>query len=336
MREILDHVIAALADGPVVLAAIIRSAGSAPRTSGAWMLVRADGSLAGSVGGGALEGACIKAATELYRGGSDHLLLDFHLDSLTAANSGMICGGTATVLLLRLESATLPMFRQLRSDYLGGRRPLVAIFLPTPDQGPRLIQLDAAALAVLTDGLRQEIIGKAGRTPFLAGGDGQQIFVAPLVHPGTVYLVGAGHVALATAPIAVFAGFELVVMDDRGEFASRERYPQARDVRIVKDFSGCFSELGADDYVIIVTRGHLHDRDVLGQALRTNAGYIGMIGSRSKRQAVYASLTEAGFTAADLARVHCPIGIAIGADTPAEIAISIVAELIQARAGQRQ
>ena len=106
-------------------------------------------------------------------------------------------------------------------------------------------------------------------------------------------------------------------------------------MRVLTDFSTCFNQLGADDYVIIVTRGHLHDRDVLAQALRTDAGYIGMIGSRGKRQAVYASLREAGYTDDDLARVHCPIGMAIGADTPAEIGVSIVAELIQVRAGKR-
>ncbi|HKJ64369.1 MAG TPA: XdhC family protein, partial [Desulfopila sp.] len=91
-------------------------------------------------------------------------------------------------------------------------------------------------------------------------------------------------------------------------------------------------DLGVDDYVVIVTRGHLHDRTVLAQALRTDAGYIGMIGSRRKRAAIYTTLKNDGFTDTDLARVHNPIGLPIGADTPEEIAVSIAAELIQVRA----
>ena len=335
MREILDHIIRTLAVGPVVLAAIVRSSGSAPRTSGAWMLVRADGSLAGSVGGGGLEGACVKAAADLYHHSEGYRVLEFHLDALAAAAGGMICGGTAAVLLQRLEPTSLAFFERLRSDYLAGRRPLLGVFLPTAEQGPRLLQLDDTALVSLSEGLRREILTKAGRESFLAGEPGAEVFISPLVHPGTVHLIGAGHVALATAPLACFVGFEVVVVDDRAEFANRERYPEVREVRVLTDFSTCFNQLGADDYVIIVTRGHLHDRDVLAQALRTDAGYIGMIGSRGTRQAVYASLREAGYTDDDLARVHCPIGMAIGADTPAEIGVSIVAELIQVRAGKR-
>jgi xanthine dehydrogenase accessory factor len=102
---------------------------------------------------------------------------------------------------------------------------------------------------------------------------------------------------------------------------------------VLENFDGCLTALGPDDYVVIVTRGHLHDRDVLAQALRTDAGYIGMIGSRSKRDAVYRSLLESGYTQADLDRVFCPIGLGIGADTPEEIAVSIVGEMIRVRAG---
>ena len=169
--------------------------------------------------------------------------------------------------------------------------------------------------------------------PFLINYGDQEVFVEPLVHPGRLHLVGAGHVALATAQLAAFVGFEVVVMDDRAEFANTARYPQAREVRVLDTFGDCLADLGPDDYVIIVTRGHMHDRDVLAQALRTRAGYVGMIGSRRKRDSIYTSLRGEGFTEADFNRVHCPIGIAIGADTPEEIALCIVAELVQIRAG---
>ena len=181
--------------------------------------------------------------------------------------------------------------------------------------------------------LREDILRKNRRAPFLIQHAGQEIFVEPLVQPVVVHLVGAGHVALATAHLASFSGFEVVVMDDRPEFASTDRYPEAREVRVLDTFARCLQDLGPNDYVIIVTRGHLHDREVLAQALRTGAGYIGMIGSRRKRDAIYESLQREGFSETDLGRVHCPIGLAIGADTPEEIGLSIVAELVQVRAG---
>lgn len=171
--------------------------------------------------------------------------------------------------------------------------------------------------------------------PFFCTHQGRDVFVEPLAFPGTVHFVGAGHVALAAAHLARFAGFATVIMDDRADFASEKRFPQASTVKVLEDFNRCFGELGADDYVVIVTRGHLYDRDVLAQALRTDAGYIGMIGSRRKRDTIYTSLLDEGFLPTDLERVHCPIGMAIEAETPEEIGVSIIAELIQVRNGSR-
>ncbi len=157
------------------------------------------------------------------------------------------------------------------------------------------------------------------------------MFVESLVSPGVVYLIGAGHVALATAHLASFAGFDVVVMDDRSEYANQDRFPAAQKVLVLPSFDGCLRDLSSNDYVVIVTRGHIYDRDVLAQALRTKAGYIGMIGSRKKRNVIYDSLREDGFSDLDLKRVHSPIGLSIGAETPNEIALSIVAELVKAR-----
>jgi xanthine dehydrogenase accessory factor len=121
-------------------------------------------------------------------------------------------------------------------------------------------------------------------------------------------------------------------MDDRAEFANRQRYPEANTIKVLDNFDNCFPELGTDDFVVIVTRGHQYDRDVLAQALKTKAGYIGMIGSKRKREAIYRSLLQEGFTELDLQRVYSPIGLDIGSDTPQEIGMSIVAELVKARA----
>ena len=333
MRHILDPLINALKQGlPVVLGAIVRSAGSAPRTSGARMLVLADGTLSGSVGGGAVEGACQAKAQELFRNSSSFAELHFNLNATAAADAGMLCGGFVTVLLQRVEPDQLAFFQQILDDTLRGLQPMLLTTLPHKDLPPRLMYLGPGNTTIPAE-LRQEILRKTRRSPFLVQHAGQEIFVEPLVQPVVVHLVGAGHVALATAHLASFSGFEVVVMDDRPEFANTDRYPEAREVRVLDFFERCLQDLGPNDYVIIVTRGHLHDREVLAQALRTGAGYIGMIGSRRKRNAIYESLQREGFSETDLGRVHCPIGLAIGADTPEEIGLSIVAELVQVRAG---
>ena len=130
--------------------------------------------------------------------------------------------------------------------------------------------------------------------------------------------------------------FRTVVLDDREAFANRERFKTADEILVLSDFIGAFSDLEIDEdsYVVIVTRGHRHDKTVLSQALRTKAGYIGMIGSRRKRDATYGAIIKEGFTPEDLDRVHCPIGLVFCAETPQEIAVSIVAELIDARANK--
>jgi len=126
--------------------------------------------------------------------------------------------------------------------------------------------------------------------------------------------------------------FRVTVIDDRPEFADRERFPAAEEV-ICQPFEGLVEKLGitSTDYIVIVTRGHLSDGVVLGEALKTPAAYIGMIGSHRKRDAIYSSLLEKGYKEEDLERVHSPIGLEIGAEMPAEIALAIVGELVNVR-----
>lgn len=330
MQRILNQLIRALEQHQsVVLCAIVRNLGSAPRTSGARMLVLADGTSAGSVGGGEVEGACQAKARELFQGSSSFAVLDFQMN----AETGMVCGGSVSILLHLVRPESLPSWQRIQDHYLLGKRPVVLTMLPQNGLPPQLFFQGIGEDGEVPAELKAEVNRKSRRAPFLVQYGGREVFIEPLVHAGRVHLVGAGHVALATAQIAAFVGFEVVVMDDRREFANSDRYPQAREVRVLDSFADCLQDLSPDDYVIIVTRGHLHDREVLVQALRTDAGYIGMIGSRRKRAAVYDSLRREGFGDNDLARVHCPIGLTIGADTPEEIALSIIAELVQARAG---
>ena len=148
-------------------------------------------------------------------------------------------------------------------------------------------------------------------------------------------LCGGGHVSLETARLAHAAGFVVDVVDDRAEFADPRRFPMARRCLTLPAFEGLAARcgIGRHHYVAIMTRGHSFDREVLAQALKTDAFYIGMIGSSSKKASVYKALRAQGVSDAALDKVCCPIGLGIGADTPQQIAVSVVAELMAARAG---
>lgn len=147
-----------------------------------------------------------------------------------------------------------------------------------------------------------------------------------------VILFGGGHISLNLARLIKMVGFSLVVVEDRAEFLNRERFPEADEL-----WHSAFENMlegrhiSQNDYLIIVTRGHMHDLTVLDQALKTQARYIGMIGSRSKRDLIYKKLKESGVSQEKLEAIHSPIGLDINAETPEEIAVSIVAELIAER-----
>ena len=150
----------------------------------------------------------------------------------------------------------------------------------------------------------------------------------------TAYIFGGGHVAYALEPVLRHVDFRTVIIDDREEYANAERYPHAERTIAVDDFDHAFDEIETDEdsYIIIVTRGHRGDLQVLRQALARPYAYLGMIGSRRKNSLLYDTLREEGVTEEQLSTVHAPIGLSIGSETPEEIAISIVAEIIQERA----
>lgn len=327
-----------------VLATILERTGSAPRTSGARMAVRRDGSIIGTIGGGLLEAQVCQAAAEVFSTGTN-CLQDYHFNARQASDLGMLCGGSVQILLEYIHAASHrdEVFEAVVAA-LQQRQP--AWLVTGLRQGP------VTASSVLQCVLQPEgqLQGTSPVSPaellslvkdvhgmepqWVKTGD-QRLLVEPIHSQGSLYIFGAGHVSHMLAPLAAWTGFYTVVVDDRVEFANRERFPSIDDVMLVTSYNDCFSNLDidSDSYLVIVTRGHLDDRAVLEQALRTRAGYIGMIGSLRKRDLIYKKLREEGFTDTDLKRVHSPIGLAIGAETPEEIAISILAELIRHRAG---
>lgn len=336
MNDLLTCLVAALERGEnLAQASILTHEGSTPRSAGSRMLLAADPAggariLAGTVGGGLVEARVMERAAEVLADGRRRVE-GFDLTGELAAGADMICGGRLRVFLERVTPGDLPLFRELaRALAAGGRR----LRLTPLSGGPsRLlparapIECDTLAAAALA-------AGRGLNAPVVLEHEGRSYALEPFAAAAPLHILGAGHVSRPTAQVASLCGFAVTVLDDRAEFVSPERFPSARRV-VLASFDDCFAGLdcGERACVVIVTRGHVHDAAVLAQALRTKAGYIGMIGSRRKRDAVYDRLRGKGFTDADLARVHCPIGLAIDAETPEEIAVSINAELIAHRAG---
>lgn len=185
--------------------------------------------------------------------------------------------------------------------------------------------------------LHFDLTGKeAGDTGMICGGI-MDIFIEPILPIPKVFIFGCGHISLYLAKISTMLGFQVVVIDDRPQFANKERFPEAEQV-IAEEFPMALSKLAVNkaSYLVIVTRGHAYDQEVLEWAVGTEAKYIGMIGSRRKIQTVYENLQTKGVPPEKLERVHAPIGLDIGALTPEEIAVSIVAEMIQVRRGEKE
>lgn len=329
------------ADRPVVMATVVNRRGSAPRGMGARMIIRADGSISGTIGGGLLEGQSMDEAARVFETGSASLL-EFDLMGEGAEAAGMICGGAVDVFLEFFHSGDHQAIDQLERLITLSRRSrqaMVALELtPGPARGRRLIWEASAREeppavdwpGVITD-YRQRIDGAGVPRPRNLDG----WYVEPVQAAPTVYIFGGGHVSAQIAPLAAMVDFKVVVIDDRAEFASAERFPLAEEV-IAAPYEEAVAglDLGPWAYVVIVTRGHAWDLQVLRMLLSQPTAYLGMIGSRRKRNAIYQAILKSGYTEDDLARVYSPIGLDIAAETPEEIAVSIVAELIKVRAGE--
>ncbi len=330
------------------LATIVSRQGSTPRTAGARMIVTADGGIVGTIGGGLVEARVIRKAMEVIASGRP-VMVPFEMTASELASMDMVCGGRLEVLVeaIRPGSPAAEVVAAWRDLLRTRRAGLFLTVLEVSGGGVEAVghmtvrdgRVERGE-ARLPPGAMADIVrdaADAGGLRTVPLGE-TLVLVEPVLPAETVHLFGAGHVSRAAARLAALVGFRLEVVDDREEFANAARFPDADAVRVVPDFDAAVNgaAMGGGDYVVIATRGHLHDRTVLAQALGTGAGYIGMIGSRRKRDHLYAALREQGFTDADFARVSCPIGLDIGAETPEEIGVSIVAELIRHRARGRR
>lgn len=343
MREILDETQRLLESGQdFALVKLTADRGSTPRAAGAEMLVRRGGTIAGTIGGGLLELTMMRAAAEVLEERCSRVT-DMDLSgSDVASDEEMLCGGSAEVLITYVapgDPTLLDICAAIRAAAAEQRRAWFFTIMPAAEGGSVeycLLQDDGSIVGArpCEPKALRTAVGKIAVHGSTKLADGRDVLVEPLDVPATVVICGAGHVGHALAPVALGAGFRAVVLDDREEFADPQRFPGANVV--LAPFGAALARLGVGEqsYVVIVTRGHVHDMDVLQQALRTPARYVGLMASRGKRARIVAALREAGFSDGDIARVHSPIGLSIGAETPAELAISIVAEMIQVRAGK--
>jgi xanthine dehydrogenase accessory factor len=170
-----------------------------------------------------------------------------------------------------------------------------------------------------------------------APGETAEVFVEPFLPPPVLYVFGGGHVGHQIGRLAKNVGFRMVIVDDRPAFANPQRHPEA-DECLVAEMEGVFEQLPIDgqSYIVAATRGHQHDEVVVEQAIRTPARYIGMLGSERKKMVLWKRIEKRGGDRKKLERVYAPIGMNIGADTPEEIAVSVVAELIRVRRGVKK
>jgi xanthine dehydrogenase accessory factor len=349
MKDIYSEIIEALEKKEkVALATLITRVGSAPRAVGAKYLIKGDGTSVGSIGGGCVEAEVWQEAQKVMqkeRGG----ILHFELTSEQLAEGGLICGGNIDIFLEPLREDFLNIYQEAARIRQKGGSAILATLVSVDGDFPKgegskiLIKTSGEKVGSLLGGveLEKKILGEGEVTVkekkpkvlvLISENRKTEILLEPVSSEPTVYIFGGGHISEQLAPLAKKVHFKVVVIDDREMFANQERFPEVDEV-IVSEFEKCFDQFNMDDssYIVIVTRGHLYDGFVLEQAVKTTARYIGMIGSKKKIKTLYQNLMKKGISKEALKRVHAPIGLEINSETPEEIAVSIVAELIKVR-----
>lgn len=347
MNRMIQYILELLEQGEDVVLATVADTPGCNRLAGARMVIRADGRTCGSIGGGMREAGVQRVASELFasRGPLIRIVTEPGEDVVASRAS---CGSGAVVVVEHIASipANVSLFRELLEAHRKGLKCCLitsvsgggaeggppARILALSDESPRTIGMADPAVDFFISG---EMLGRI-RLPVIEDLGVRKFFLSPWSAPETVFIFGAGHVGQEVAELTEKSGFRTIVLDDRAKYANRDRFPTA-EVVVLDSFDDCFRGLAVtnDSYVIIVTRGHRYEKALVKQALGTRAGYIGLIGSVRKRDALFAELAGEGFSIDDLLRVYCPTGISILAETPTEIAVSIVAQLVLLRARKK-
>jgi xanthine dehydrogenase accessory factor len=326
---------------PFAVVQVLSAQGSTPRPAGTGAVVQANGTIYGTIGGGAVEAEAQRRAVEAIRSCTP-VVFDFTLRGEEVAGLEPVCGGVMRVLINPAAAKHRQAYAAAAALSNARQRGWLLTRLQGTDGLQVVVQcLPAQGLASGLPWLGQEILAailREGKARFVAqesaGGQSPEGgLVEPRIPSPLLVIVGGGHVGQAVALQARFVGFDALVVDDRPEFTAPELFPPGTNTRcgpMVETLAGV--GFGQDTYVVIVTRGHAHDAAALELCLRRPTAYLGMIGSRRKVTLLREHFLASGkATAVEFARVHAPIGLEIGAVTVPEIAVSIVAELVAVR-----
>ncbi len=341
MLDILDTIQTWLnANRPVALATVVATWGSAPRQAGARMGIADDLRLIGSVSGGCVETAVASEALETLEDGS-HRLLEFGVADDTAWDVGLACGGKISVFVEPLDAA----WWQVATTYIANDQPFATAIVLTGDNAGQKVAVTANEMIFSTMALtpkQRNALADAARTVLVAGSPQRlevgvlDVFVDVYQPRPRLYLVGGAHVAMALSQLAHILGFRVILVDPREAFATRERFP---DVELISHQypDQLFAEVGLDrqSYLAILTHDPKIDDPALRAALPANVPYIGILSSRRTHARRVERLISEGIDPLLLEQIRTPIGLEIGASTPQEIALAIMAEIIAVRNGVR-
>jgi xanthine dehydrogenase accessory factor len=323
---------------------VVRVAGSAPRPVGARMIVSSSGRMAGSVSGGCVETSVYGELMDVLAGGPLRLL-HYGITEDMIWDVGLACGGAIDVFAQPLDPALVSAFR----DHLDRQEPVawVTAFSPQPSSEPALAGAGGTTALVTREAValgaadpravvlaRRMLAGReAAAIHVLEPGE---VFIEPFLPPPVLLLVGGVHVAIPLARFGKELGFRVVVIDPRHKFANPERFPEADEIWVEWP-DEALAHLKVDDatYIVLLTHDPKIDEPTLAAALKTGAGYIGAIGSRKTHADRFERMARWGVTAQELRRVYAPIGLDLGGRTPAETALSIMAEVVAVKNGRQ-
>ena len=313
----------------IALVSVIADSGSTPRGAGAKMVVHKDGDTLGTIGGGAVEHRSSQLAVEAVKQ-KKSFIQSFTLAQNDAADLGMICGGNVLVYFQYIQGndTNIAVLESILTAFDTDENSWLVTEILNENLWNMWIQSESLQNSKISD-----ISTYLKKNSILIEKEEIKYCIEPLVSREKVYIFGGGHISQKLVPILKSIDFNCVVIDDRPEFANKKLFPLAEKTVVVgfEDLSNCI-KINPCDYVVILTRGHKNDYDTLVQILQTDACYIGLVGSRTKLGITRERLFTDGFTEGDFNRIYAPIGLAIKAVTPQEIAISIAGEMIKVRA----
>jgi xanthine dehydrogenase accessory factor len=332
---------------PAALATIIEASGSTPQTEGASAVFSSGGLVCGTIGGGIVEAEVQRKALRAIKRKKSSLLT-FNLAHDISAENEAICGGRLKILVETQPEKNEAAFRALNQSLSLRRTGVLATFIRRgrPKKPSAIFRmwlgrdfqrksLHRTPLSGFEAEIRRAFLSKK---PFPVHEKSGMLYVEPHFPLPRLLIAGAGHIGQAVAHLGKLLDFEVNVIDDRPEYACRERFPSA-DRIIVSEIGEAVRRfpISSDTYIVIVTRGHARDEDALRACIKSRAGYIGMIGSRRKAGLMRGKFLRRGWAAAaEFDKIHSPIGTGINSQTVQEIAVSIAAELVSVRNQDRQ